>query len=63
MQQGGHGYGQGQIRPEEIDVIRRERQICRGLAAGRVWDQANCGGDNAKAARAEATPLSHRLPI
>jgi hypothetical protein len=44
---------------------RRAEDGIRSLQDGlslRVWHQANCGGEDAKAARAVVTPVSHRLP-
>jgi len=59
--------------PEAVDAneLRKYPQIrrgfrCRARIAGQRLKiperQANCGGDDANAARAAATPLSQRLP-
>ena len=48
--------------PETIDAVMGLRQICGGYAAERLRDQADCGPDDANAARAAATPVNHRLP-
>ena len=34
----------------------------QGICSRRAADQVNCSRNHAKAARAIATPLSHRLP-